>query len=66
MKDARLFPKSIRKMALGGDGWWYEDPCGVDIYLQRQGEAVIHARIGWGALLRAAQRSSGKEIMVKP
>ena len=47
------------------DGWWYEHKFGIDVMVQpREGNAV-GVRIYWRDLLRAAQRSSKGEVIVR-
>lgn len=58
-------PKRMTHLPYATDGWWYEDAKGVDVYLSSKDGVVRRGRIGWAALLRAAQRSSGREVIVK-
>jgi hypothetical protein len=62
--NPHLGPHRNRSKA-GSESWWYEDYRGVDLYIHAGPGVVAHARIGWNALLRAAQRSSGREVIVK-
>ena len=46
-------------------GWWYEGPIGIDVFVQQEGGPVLAVRLYWRDILRAAQRSSGKEVIVR-
>ena len=54
------------------DGWWYEQPQGIDVVVEvcPHGQPEIYGgtaivRIPWKTLLNAAQRSSGWKVIVK-
>ncbi len=71
MADPRRMPKQIRRLKDGdGSAWWYEDERGIEIIHEMRTDSgtyvrTEHLRIPWGQLLRAAQRSSGKEVIVR-
>lgn len=60
--DPRRLPKPVRQ---GVEGWWYENGRGIDVYLTGKDGRVVRGLIFWSPLLRAAQRSSRREIVVK-
>lgn len=65
-RDPRRQPKKAKPV--GADtarGWWYEDDHGIDVLASTYDGKITSVRIGWAALLRAAQRSSGREVIVK-
>ena len=55
-------PKRVRQ---GAKGWWYEDERGIDMYLHGTNGVPVHGMVYWSDILRAAQRSSGREVIVK-
>jgi hypothetical protein len=60
---AQRMRKKVRRCA---EGWWYENEGGIEVYLTAPNGTISHGVIYWSELLRAAQRSCGREVIVKP
>lgn len=67
MKDPRLQPKKARpiKHTQTKAGWWYEQKSGIDVFVQSETGFVFAVRLYWRDILRAAQRSSSREVIVR-
>lgn len=64
-KAVTLTQRTPKRVRQGAKGWWYEDERGIDIYLHGTNGTPVHGMVYWSDILRAAQRSSGREVIVK-
>jgi len=55
-------PKSIR--GSGGNAWWYEEDGGIRVVHEPE-DMTKQFLIPWHLILLAAQRSSGREVIVR-
>jgi len=62
--DPRRLPKRAKPIRGAKEAWWYEEENGISVYAATE-LGIISVRLPWGAILRAAARSSGREVIVK-